>query len=776
MTRSGRYFQPPLLILFVVFMAVSAAAPTFYAGIVSETDVSRNIISDRWMGVSGTVERGNSSLTDFQVGSLKMNSNQTGEVLSAEVEGIKGGGYYLVFLPTNESMDPSNLENISGTDLEKDGIFSENLFPGFYPEYSERFDSPDQTFTDFRNLTVDGETFNASYADLSGSTDMHVLKFDNGTDEYPAFISPIDGRSSGSSFDTCYLSGCNFQALLPRLGTGNFSYSANLISRGASVQGCGSPSGDTSLLVDAGEGTDCIQVSEDDVIFDMYNSVVESDEGCAVSVSAGNSLLRDFKVLNSDTGVCATDANSTVTDANISDVGIAVEAQNSELDLEDMDISSGGTGIALQDSDADLQNVNMSGTRIYGEASSVNIESYQDPLPVPEQAESFEQPVGSRVEINSLVEGNESYVEELGLGYPDPNQSSLIPFAAYKYDLSNESSYSSKKYNVSTTPNQVPRYATIDQKISNFSIFSLYGRNIDGDESTAGEGDEGESESGGSGGSGGGGSDTGGSGGGGALPSGGGSSAGPNPEAVELNLSMQEEEYSLNRGDTVSIQFEVNNTGEVAAPNITTRLESEWSSVPRTFDSIDPDETRNGVVLSTVPEDASVGVRTIDVETVFSDSIVDTENITVNVSEVVDQERVEVVESPSFLRLDGSSTESVGIQVRNPSPRPIRDIEASFRDSECMTAGNQTYTVLSDSTETIQVDIQTANTDQVCNDALVLEKDGEVLGFTPMRVELTRTADSIVSVPVYLVILALWSALLVYRVRKSGRKESFPWR
>ena len=196
MTRPGRYFQPPILILFVVFMAVSAAAPTFYAGIVSETDVSRNIISDRWMGVSGTVERGTSPLTDYQVGSLKMNSNQTGEVLSAEIEGIKGGGYYLVFLPTNESMNPSNLENISGTDLEKDGIFSQNLFPGFYPEYSERFDSPDQTFTDFRNLTVDGKKFNASYADLSGSTDMHVLKYDNGTDEYPAFISPISNCSS----------------------------------------------------------------------------------------------------------------------------------------------------------------------------------------------------------------------------------------------------------------------------------------------------------------------------------------------------------------------------------------------------------------------------------------------------------------------------------------------------------------------------------------------------------------------------------------------------
>ena len=55
-------------------------------------------------------------------------------------------------------------------------------------------------------------------------------------------------------------------------------------------------------------------------------------------------------------------------------------------------------------------------------------------------------------------------------------------------------------------------------------------------------------------------------------------------------------------------------------------------------------------------------------------------------------------------------------------------------------------------------------------------KVNEVLGFTPMRVELTRTADSIVSVPVYLVILAFWSALLIYRVRKSGRKESFPWR
>lgn len=776
MTRPGRYFQPPLLIMFVVFMAVSAAAPTFYAGIVSETDVSRNIISDRWMGVSGTVERGNSSLSDFKVGSLKMNSNQTGEVLSAEIEGIKGGGYYLVFLPTNESMDPSNLENISNTDLEKDGIFSENLFPGFYPEYSERFDSPEQTFTDFRNLTVDGKTFNASYADLSGSTDMHVLKYDNGTDEYPAFISPIDGRSSGSSFDTCYLSGCNFQALLPRLGTGNFSYSANLISRGSAVQGCGSPSGDTSLLVDAGEGTDCIQVQEDNVVFDMYNSVVESEDGCAVSMSADNSLLRDFKVVNSDTGICASDANSKVTDANISDVGIAVEAQNSELDLEDLDISSGGAGLALQGSDADLQNVNLSGTGIYGEASSVSIQSYQDPLPVPEDAQSIEQPVGSRVEIDSLTEGDESYVENLGLGYPDINQSGLQPVSVYKYDLSN-SSFTSEEFNVSLRNPAAPsRFAEINQNVTDFSIFSLYGIDIDGDESSAGEGDEGESESGGAGGSGGGGSDEGGTGGGGALPSGGGSSAGPNPEAVELNLSMQEDEYSLNRGDTVSIQFEVNNTGEVAAPNITTRLESDWASVPRTFDSIDPDETRNGVVLSTVPEDASVGVRTIDVETVFSDNIVDSENITVNVSEVVDQERIEVVESPSFLRLDGSSTESVGVQVRNPSPRPIRDIEASFRDSECLTAGNQTYTVLSDSTETIQVDIQTANTDQVCNDALVLEKDGEVLGFTPMRVELTRTADSIVSVPVYLLVLAFWSALLIYRVRKSGRNESFPWR
>jgi hypothetical protein len=772
------------IIFFAILLSVTSYAPTFYAGLVSEVDVSQSFISERWLGVSGTVEESEKPFESFKIGKLQIKSNQTGEVLSAKLTGIKGGGYYFMAAPNISEITPENLKEPDKNDLKANQLFSEKLYPAFYPDYSQRFDTPKQTFEKKENITLNSNKYESYLADIKGSADMYLLKYKKGSKELPVFISPIDGMSRGKTHENCYVKDCNYQFLLPKLKGETFSYSINLISKGKAVKGCGSSKGPTSMIVNPGSKDKCITVADDNTYIDFNNAVFEGSGNCAISLSAKNLTLKDFKVKEYKKAICSKKSKAKITSSQIKSADIGLEAlKESSLTLKDLNISESSSGIVLQDSSkAMIENATLGGTSVYGEASSVSVESYSKPLPKPSGYTEIE-PLNSKVEITSLE--NSSYFDNFGMSYPNVNKTGLLPNSTFKFEINGED-ISSKALDVSLRKTgSSGRRAVVNKNITQFSIFSLYGVDVKGNRSSSGDENEGGgSETGGSTGSEGGGSASGGSGGGGGIATAsqlaggsrsGGSASGLGPEDLEINMTMEKQFYDEKRGETVSVEFTVKNTGNTEARNLTVAENSDWASIPKNFDNILPEERKSGIILTTVPEDASTGNQTHLLETKLGENVLDTANYKINVSAKLDNRRVNVIESPPFLTAERGSQKEVGIQVENPSPRPLRSVKATFRGDNCAIAGNRTFEVPAKSTETIQVKLKTVNKSTECSEALVLKHENEIVGFTPMRIEIKEKAAGAIVMPVYFIILFIWTTLLAYRL-KTRNKTDFIWR
>jgi hypothetical protein len=758
-----------VLLLLVIASSFSVFSANFYAGVVSETDVSQTLISERWMGVSGTVDRGNESLSSFRIGDLTLQDNQTGEVLKADLEGVEGGGFYLGFSPQGTA-EPSDFSNISASDLESNGVFSEETFPDFHPNYSQKFDNPSRTFDSWQSLELNGDTFNASKANLSGSADMYLLKYSENSTEYPVFISPIDGLNRRNSFDNCYVSGCNFQALLPTLEGEEFSYSVHLYSKGKAVTGC-NPSleeNETAIVLDGVEpSNNCLEVGSPGSYLDFYNSGLEGNaEECGVSVRGEGVTLRGVDLSGFSEAVCLDSGSAEIKGGDLADNEIGISASGN-FSASNLSIKESNIALTMQeDSTGNLQNVSIGNTRVYGKARSVSILSYSDTLPNPVGSNQLTS-IGSRVRIESTSQ--DAKVEDLGLGYRDLNLTKTEPRYIYKYDQSGDS-FNTTRLEVIVDPNR--RYAYYDEEITDFSIFSLYGEEVTGEESGDGSDESGQSGSGAGGGGSGGGSESsgGGAGGGAAIP------GIERPEPASLNISLDQKLYNVNKGDTVSLGYEINNTGDVTVGNVTSRLDSEWTSVANSFDALQPGEVSQGTILLTVPEDAPEGNRTIEMEALYQGSALDSEELVMNVSDLLEDSRLEVVESPPFLNLETGTVQSIGVQVENPTNRPIDDLSVEFRgDNECASVRDETYSVQASTARNIQVVLETSNQVDICNDALVFTSDDEIMGFAPMRIEITESGEGPISVPVYVIVLVIWSALLGWRLRNrnSRRRRGF---
>lgn len=752
----GRDSRFSVLLGLTVMFVFTASSTTFYAGVVSETDVSQTIISGRWLGISGTVDRGNRSLSNFNIGSLTLNGNQTGQVLKAELEGVKGGGFYLGFTPRG-SVEPDTVSNLSGPGaLEAGGIFSQEVFPDFYPNYSQKFDNPSRTFDSWKTIKLNGRLYNASYANLSGSADMYLLNYTQNSTDYPLFISPIDGMERKNSFENCYVQGCNFQALLPRLNGSEFSYSVHLYSRGEAITGCSTSfeANETAVLLEGADvSSGCLDISAPGTYVDFYNSRLSGSGSCGITLTGKNISVTAPNLSGFDKGVCVEASGTIISKGDLENNQIGISA-NGNFTATNISLAQNNIGLTLQDAKADLENISLSGTRLYGQARSVSILSFSDTLPSPPNSAQL-RALGSRVRIESTSQ--DARIQDLGLGYEEVNLTKVEPRYIYKYDQQGDS-YTTNRFEATLDPNQ--RVAYYYDIISNFSVFTLYGQRIKGEDSGGEQGSGGSSGGGGGSGSGG-------------ASGGGGPVAGvQRPEPVTLNLSTEKTFYSVKRGDTVSIAYGVNNTGEVVVGNVTARLDSEWTSVPNTFDALKPGDFSQGTILLTVPEDASEGNNTFDLETVYRGSTLDSKELTFNVSDLLEESRLEIVESPPFLNLETSTSRSIGVLVENPTNNPINDLSVSFRGgSDCATAGDRTYSVSANTAKNLQIILETSDNPDICNDALVFRNGEEIMGFAPMRIELNDDSGGPVSLPVYLLLLLIWTVLLLWRIRNKGERR-----
>ncbi len=782
-----------LALFFVSLAAAQDSSVSLEAGDIESESVLGINPSERWVGVVGTVFRGNSSLPGFRIGDVGFSDGDPGEVVSLDIEGIQGGGYYLGFTPPELDLNVDSISGVTASDLSTGGIFSSAQYPSFYPSeedvnYTQLFDNPNKTFETGETIRIDDSNFEAAYINLSGKK-QYLVKYEmeNGS-ETPLFVSPIDALTrNGSEYNSCYMGECDFEALLPRSGDSgsNFTYNAYLLSRGESVQNCQGDdvySPNSSSLVLDSESAGCTFQIEDDGYVDFYNNeFTEGGSGCGLTIrSSYDVIIRGLTLEDFDSGLCLENSNLTVIDTFFGENERAIRARDdTNLNAVDLELRSNTSRIELENSNISMDNISFQSNSVYGEASSVVIEAYSQILPKPAVAPDNVSALGSRVEIRSNSENpNDSVVEELGLSYPEVPETTIDPTYIYKYDEGegNVSGYDIREFDV--TDDREDRVAYVGQRIENFSVFSLYGNEIPTGNDTEGGGDgdtetgEGESDDDADAGGGGGGS--GGSGGGGTGQVGGAMTRfEPEPEAISMNLSMNRSLYQAKRGETVSVAFSLGNTEDLPVENVTVAAAgSSWQQVPRTFESISSGEVRYGTALIQIPQDTTVGNYTLNMQARYRNTVLDQDDFNMSISRVrEEQDNVEVREAPSFLSINQGSTQEIGIELNNPTQRSIENVSVSLRGGEECISINETQVDIPPGEDRVTLTVQTGNTTQPCNSVVVLRKDNDVLGFTPMNVRIVESAEELVSVPVYLLLLVIWTSLLVWRLYTRERER-----
>lgn len=759
-----------VFIVFLLALSGSAAAVLeaegvdLRAGEIKETNVSQNFISERWLGISGTVYRGDDYLEDNFLGEIGFSSDQSGEVLSASIEGVKGGGYYLGFMPERVNIQTERISSLEKGSLQKGGLFPESVYPSFYPNYSEYYDNPNKTFEYNQTLRLEGEYYNAGIANLSGDADVYVLEYEhNSSTSYPLLISPIDGKRPGQSFDTCYVSGCNFQALLPVLGdNSSFSYQVYLFSRGQSVRGCGVvDTNSTSLLLGSGYlEQECLEITgTEDLYLDFYNTNMSTDEsqpGCAVNITDSKAQIEDLSVEGYKTGACLTDSNVSMRDTEIEDNSLGgVRAEQSNLNLTNVSFGQNVVDVLLRNSNLSAERVKLGDTMIDVEASSIALNERSSELPKPSQAGDDQLPLDLRFQANERA--GQSRIDSFGIHYPENLTNEVSDMYVYKYD-GDSSPYEVTKLGPLSRSAYV---ATLEEDITDFSTFELYG--------VESEQQSNESESGGGGGQ---------QGSGAAPPAESGGSFGgvtdfdPVTEIPELNLTLESSKFDALRGETVSIDFSLNNTGNVSLNDVEAAVtNSSFPAVPRRFDSVNVREVRQGRILLSVPEDAEPRNRTFEVAATYRNLTLDSELVKLNISELRQVKDVDLVESPSFVNFKPGKSRSVGFLLENPTNRDLKGIKAEIRgEGNCVTLPDRNFSLSSGERKNVQLQFQTSNTTEVCNSVVVFRHQGDILGYSPMRIVVERQEDQQeLPIPLYLILLVIWTTVLGYRVINNRR-------
>lgn len=744
----------------LVSLGSLSAGVSLEAGTISETEVTRSIISERWTGISGEVYRGNETLENHYIGDLSFNSSQGGSVLTTEVEGIKNGGYYLAFLPENLDINPDQLSSINESDLEENDLFSKDRYPSFYPNYTQYYDNPRHTFEKSASIQVDGENYQAFQANLSGNADTFLLKYDKGEENLPIIFSPIDGQNRGSTYQSCYVENCNFQTLLPKLGNSTYSYSTYIFSRGESVSACGEITADsTAILMNDLEGAEnCLEFEgAEDVHLDFYNSKVENSTGCGLSVNSSEMSVTDLTVQNHNKGICVQDSNFSILGGSIYQSNQGIEAGNSEVALKDVNLAQNSLDTNFRTSNVTANNLTLGTTSINLEGKSIGINSVQSSLSRPPQA--GEDQLSLDIQFEILERAGNPAVNSLGVKYPTNVSSEFEDMYLYKYEGS------SSPYEITRLGPLARRtgVAWYNDTIESFSSFELYGVEAVQDD---GEGEDSDSEDS----SGGGGTGSGFSSG---STGGGITDYDPTTEIPEANLSISPSEYEALRGETISVGFEADNTGNVSLENLQVDLtNSTLASVPREFQSLNIGEVRQGRILVTVPEDKQPRNMTLQAGIQFRNLTLDTEEFDLNISETTQEKTLNIAEAPSFVSLRPNETRSIGFYIENPTNQDINGVEAEIRGGgECVSLGNQTFDFSSGDQKNIQPEFYTTDQERVCNSVVVFSHEEDILGYNPMRIEVEDEDEEDIEIPYYIIITVLWSSVLAYRVIKNGRRE-----
>lgn len=214
MKAAVKYYLISLVLLISLFLFLNYSLSQDYSniGVISGRIRLARITAEQqtsnWAGIVGNLE-GNLEETPHPIAKITITTSGIFEV-SLPGENLKDSKHYFGILPINTTFNITKVRNVTESDLEKNGIFSETLFPIFYPDYYQKSDNPKATFCcQEKEIMVAGEWFKAFYITLKQNTEYYLLKYESEIGEVPLLLVLLKDYISYNG------SICNYQFILP---------------------------------------------------------------------------------------------------------------------------------------------------------------------------------------------------------------------------------------------------------------------------------------------------------------------------------------------------------------------------------------------------------------------------------------------------------------------------------------------------------------------------------------------------------------------------------
>ena len=120
----------------------------------------------------------------------------------------EGNHYYAALLTDTFNLD--FVRNVTIADIQEGGLFSETLYPMFYPGYNNKNDNPFETFCcDTTNVSIAGINYTGFVTTQNQNVEYYLLAYDDGVEPQPLFLVNIADQ-------TCYDgTACVGQFMLP---------------------------------------------------------------------------------------------------------------------------------------------------------------------------------------------------------------------------------------------------------------------------------------------------------------------------------------------------------------------------------------------------------------------------------------------------------------------------------------------------------------------------------------------------------------------------------
>lgn len=739
-----------VLTVLLLTLTVSGYQIDLDGGNIEQKDLASQQASQNWIGISGDVNRFGDGILDQKVGQLTFDSSQTGEVIDTDLKGLSGGGFYFAFAPYNQKVEVSNISSPEPGDLQKNGIFGEEDFPAFYPDYANITDTPDETFTQSETVMLENQHINLSKAVLSSGVTLYLGKFTRNGSELPVFIAPIDGlQYNGERYQSCHDGGkCSQEFILPTYVHEDNAYSINFLSSGKPISGCGEIDYNGSTYVEDGalssSTASCLNLTSQDLMVDMLHQSVSGSGKCGVRMNDDRQYLRGAEISGFENGVCASDSSSSeIMKAEI-DAETAVNTSDSDLEIWDLN-SLGNLMVSSRNASVNMDTFRVGSVEVAGMYRNLDVA----PASISQQVTGQTELKPLNLSIQASDQGNGS-AENIGFYYPPVNDTGVEPTDIMHIKQVNGSFEVEQMENVKVDLSS-ERLIFSETEVSDFSYFAVFGEEVEEKEVVREEEvveevvEERVVE------------ET-------VVPPP--PPPAQSPEPIMLDLNATEENVTVTKGGVAEIGFEVENYGDISSGQffVGATLPEGWSIVSEPVDPISPGDSAEVQVLVETSEEIEVGRYTHNFQAFRNRSTFDIAPVDMVVQPSETDISLDILSGPSYLTPRTGEEHTIGILVRNSGPVDIENAELGFRNlEECGQFDSDSYQVEGGGQETFRFDYRAADQALTCTGALTVKEGNRTLAFHPMKIDVSGAPDR--SSPVVLpLILFAWTIITVYEV------------